>query len=192
MEPLAGVVIEYLVIGSTAALWILLLLGAFDRLPKEVPDPLLILLVPLLYVLGMLSDRLGRRLIEKPKEAIEAKLHKGQSVSTQDVHSRLVVYLPALATQLESRRTRDRISRGVLANVPFLTVTAMILAGTQVHRGGAIIVLMIAVGGVLLYGAVLSMWRRYQLLSSRYEIQCDLRLGEIRQAKSEADRRVAD
>ena len=183
MQPLTGVVIEYLVVGSTSALWILVLLAAYGILPEAVPDSLLVLLVPLLYVLGMLSDRLGRLLIETHKRTIEAPLHKEHNVSTQDVHSRLVASLPALATQLEIRRTRDRIARGVLANVPFLTFALMLRAKVQVQVHRTMVIVAIALGGALLYWAVLSMWRRYQLLSSRYEILCDTRLREISRSR---------
>jgi hypothetical protein len=176
MSPLAGIVIEYLVVGSTTALWIMLLLGTFGKLPTDLPDPIVILLLPLLYVLGMLSDRLGRLLIEKPKKTLEGKLQKENPVSTQDVHSRLVVHQPALALQLEARRTRDRVARGVLANVPFLTLSAMIWASIAVGQTCAVVA--VALAGTLLYAAVLSMWRRYQKLSSQYEILCDKRLRE--------------
>ena len=170
MRPLAGIVVEYLVVGSTSALWILMLLVRSEHLPHKLPTVLLVTLLPLLYVFGMLSDRLGRLLIEARKRRLESKLHEeyGRHVSTQQIGALLVVHLPALATQLEVRRTRDRISRGVLANVPFLTVAAAMGYGDNADR-----VLAILLAGVLLYLAVLSMWQRYQSLSSKYEIHCD-------------------
>ncbi len=176
MLPLAGIVVEYLVVGSTAALWILILLATFERLPKDLPNAFLVVLTPQLYVLGMLSDRLGRFLVKPQKKILEERIQKDYGhVSTQDVSSRLVAYLPALAEQLEARRTRDRISRGVLANVPLVTLAVIIWAATTGRRWTLFVA---ALGGLLLYAAVLSMWRRYQELSSRYEIHCDRRLRE--------------
>ena len=94
MPPLAGIVVEYLVVGSTSALWILMLLAGFESLPKAVPDAFLVLLIPLLYVLGMLSDRLGRFLIERQKKTLEEKIQKDyRHVSTQDIGSSLVVHM---------------------------------------------------------------------------------------------------
>jgi hypothetical protein len=180
MHPLTGIVVEYLVVGSTSALWILMLLARFDALPRRVPNVALAVLIPLLYVLGMLSDRLGRLLIERSKDKLEGKIRKEtghREVSTQDVSSRLIVCLPALAQQLEARRTRDRISRGVLANVPFLTLASAISLTGRAPKWTVILVVM---GGALLYTAVWSMWQRFQILSSRYEIHCDKRLSEMK------------
>jgi hypothetical protein len=182
MQPLAGIVVEYLVVGSTSALWILIFLATFDRLPKSLPDTLLVVLIPLLYVFGMLSDRLGRFLVERQKKILEKQIQKDHGhrpVSTQDVSSRLIVHLPALAEQLEARRTRDRISRGVLANVPFVTLAV----GVWLGRDGPVwTVLVVGIGGVLLYVGVWLMWKRYQTLSSTYEIHCDERLRELQES----------
>ena len=189
MKPLAGIVVEYLVVGSTSALWILLLAARFERLPRAVPDLFLVVLVPLLYVFGMLSDRLGRFLIERRKKALETRIQKDHGpVSTQELSSRLVVYLPALAEQLEARRTRDRISRGVLANVPFVTLAAIAWSAGE---GGIWTVLVVALFGVLLYVAVWLMWQRYQELSSEYEILCDNLLRETRESASVSASRTA-
>ena len=179
MHPLAGLVVEYLVVGSTSVVWILIALSAFDKLPTGVPEPVLVALAPSIYVLGMLSDRLGRFLIENKKKKVEQEVLKkegcSEGVSTQVVSACLVVHLPRLAEQLEVRRTRDRVSRGALANVPFLTIAVIVWMVSMNSWFGAGIA---GIVGILLYLGVYSMWRRFQKLSARYELICDTRLKE--------------
>jgi hypothetical protein len=166
---LAGVVVEYLVLGSLALLWISIGLVAFEYVPPaKVPEAVVVALVPSIYVLGMLSDFVGRSLVQKKR--IEKKVQEdfgAGDISSQELHANLVAKLPALAQELDVRGTRDRIARGALANVPFLALAIAIWMLRNDRWSGAVAAIL--VGGSL-YFVVYLMWRRFQTLSARYEV----------------------
>ena len=66
MKELTGILIEYLATGSAALLWVLLLIRAYAELPNDKDHPTVIaLLLPLTYVLGMISDFSGESILRR-------------------------------------------------------------------------------------------------------------------------------
>lgn len=169
MGPLAGLLIEYFVVGAVASLWLgPLLIDAIlaqPDLPKELFAIVAATLVPALYLAGMVCDLLGYKLLHDRKTEIEAKVRRDASLgdfSAQRVHALAIAYEPKLAKELEIRSTRDRIARGsLIASIPMLWLSPFEGSGRVVATTVSVLVI------VTLY----LLWYRMQGLSAKYEVQ---------------------
>jgi hypothetical protein len=169
MAPIAGLLIEYFVVGCVAAIWALPLIVASVAsnpvLPKDLIFVLAAALVPALYVVGMVCDLVGQKITHPFKEVIEAqvrKKHREPEISSQKIHAFAVAFEPALAKQIDERSVRDRIARGSLAAVlPLLIYWPYPGISREI---GSLVAL-----AVILALAVL--WHRMQKLSASYEMQ---------------------
>jgi hypothetical protein len=158
---LPGLLIEYLITGVLAILWIggVIMLGsdaapAFDQLS----GPQVTLLAPLAYILGMLIDYIGKRLtdpfvIDDSKET----LHKAE----------LVARSAEVGKQYEMRKSRDRVARGLLANLVLLGIVG---AGVLVQKHPPSLFWWIPLFTLL---SILSfiIWRRFYRLTRRYKLK---------------------
>jgi len=134
---LPGLLIEYLVIGSVALLWVATLVE-FIALENSVPTIYLLALTPGIYVLGMVVEFLAFVLVSFPGRAclktwiriwVERR-HltsgptpsngaSGQGTAQRQISIHLdavKLEVPDLATQVEIRSSRDRIARGTWMN----------------------------------------------------------------------------
>jgi cytochrome c-type biogenesis protein CcmH/NrfG len=170
MAPLAGLLIEYFVVGAVASLWLgpLLVEAMVARgpdFPKEMIPIVAATLVPAVYLAGMVCDLLGYKLLHGRKAEIEGKVRRDvklKSFSTQRVHALAVAHEPLLARELEARSTRDRIARGALiASIPLLWLSPF---GAKHYWVGT-------ASGVAIVVALYLLWVRTQTLSAKYEIQ---------------------
>ena len=168
MIPITGVLIEYFVVGCVASLWIFpLVITAITSQPALQKEPTVILaatLVPVLYVVGMVCDLVGQKLVHPFKEVIEVQVYKKYheaEVSSQQIHAFAVAFEPALAKQIEERSVRDRVARGSLAAVlPLLFYWPY----PGIPRYVA------SLFGLGIVIALAMLWHRMQKLSSSYEI----------------------
>ena len=203
---LPGMLVEYLVIGSGALFWLLILVHLpgmdFPALfnADDVSVVFLILLIPSLYVLGMLMDFVGRSLtymieslvvkpvtnlldgklsIIKAKEQ-EYEINEDINVPLSRYYSRVDIILqsPELAKQLEMRFSRHRIARGTFGNAVLIFVM-LILYYTEVDTtmGGGEWVIFIVVG-ISILAALYTMWYRYRTLSKNWRQKILLTLKE--------------
>ena len=169
MAPLAGLLIEYFVVGSVASLWLgpLLIQAmlAHPTLPKELVPIVAATLVPAVYLAGMVCDLVGYKLLYGRKKEIEGMVRREAKLadfSAQRVHALAICYEPGLATELEARSTRDRIARGSLvASIPLLWFPPLGITQYWLNPAAGVVVL------VVLY----LLWVRAQTLSAKYEIQ---------------------
>ncbi len=169
MAPLAGLLVEYFVVGSVASLWLApLLIDALlapPALPHELGPIVAATLVPAVYLAGMVCDLLGYKLLHGQKTEIEGKVRRAaglKNFSAQRVHAMAVALEPQLAKELEARSTRDRIPRGALiASVPLLWLSPFGNLHPAWGTTSAVILL------VVLY----LLWVRAQTLSAKYEVQ---------------------
>ena len=169
MAPLAGLLVEYLVVGAVAGLWLGPLVINSVLAQSKPPNELLALiataLVPALYLAGMICDLLGYKLLHNRKSDIEAAVRlkaKLPDFSAQEVHALAVACDPALARELDSRSTRDRIARGsLIASIPLLWLSPLERYGSVLATTVSVFIL------VTLY----LLWHRMQTLSSKYEVQ---------------------
>jgi hypothetical protein len=127
--------------------------------------------VPSLYMLGIITDFLGTVLLSIQKHSIEDKLYEKHKLDKQAVRmlpAKLLVYSSGLAEGYNVRSSRDRIARGMLVNALLATIvfTVLFLTSSQVTAG--LVVLSIGIGTTLFFWA---MWRRYQYLTTSYEVR---------------------
>ncbi|HXL79837.1 MAG TPA: hypothetical protein VN951_03090 [Pyrinomonadaceae bacterium] len=162
MNALSGMLIEYLVIGAIASLWLfpaIVKTSFFSQFAsKELFGVAVAVLVPAVYLVGMLCDLIGYLATHRLKKHIEAR--HGKTASSQLVHVYAVANAPNLAHEMEVRSTRDRIARGsMVAFFPLLffsPVTSLPRWATTLTAAAII---------VLLAG----LWWRFQSLSAKYE-----------------------
>ena len=181
MAPIAGLLIEYFVVGCVAAIWALpLIVASVVSISAPQKDLIFILaaaLVPALYVVGMVCDLVGQKITHSMKEVIESqarKKHGEAEISSQMIHAFAVALEPALAKQIDERSVRDRIARGSLVAVlPLLIYWPYPGISREV---GFFVALAVIV-------ALAMLWHRMQKLSSSYELQV---LKVLRAKHSEA------
>src|ERR1700740_3141961 len=128
MTPLAGLLIEYFVIGAVAALWAvpeLLKTPLFlSLLSKEAIGVAAATLPPTIYLLGMCCDLIGAFVLKPLKHRIEKEAWKDEAQPerrSQVIHAYAIAYEPELAREIDIRSSRDRIARGSLvASLPLI------------------------------------------------------------------------
>jgi hypothetical protein len=170
MAPIAGLLIEYFIVGCVAALWALpLVITAITLNPALQKDSVVVIaatLVPALYLVGMVCDLVGQKLTHPFKEVIEAQVRKKNheaDVSSQKIHAFAVAFEPALAKQMDARSVRDRVARGSLVAVlPLLFYWPY---PSTISRAFASIA---GLGAII---ALAMLWHRMQKLSAGYEMQ---------------------
>ena len=132
---LPGLLIEYLINGSIAIIWLTLLVdvSAFTSIVENQA----LLLVPIVYVLGMFIDFIAWIVTKPFKEWIRSKAldeiaaHKMKEGEEFDKSSyeffwnekmEIEKNYPDLNKELTSRSSRDRIARGVMINLIPITI----------------------------------------------------------------------
>ena len=167
---LPGLIIEYLITGSVALVWLYPILRDLkDRVGLQATDSsyLPVLLLGL-YVIGLFLDILAfyplrpiklvvRRFASK-RYGFSAEKKPGTQVSRA---VRFALYAPELAKEVEMRSSRDRVARGVLVNMIVATCRVLTL---QL--------------GLSLIAISLVAWVSCEYLSYTYEIQAERALNE--------------
>ena len=172
MSPIAGLLVEYFIIGAVASLWmaplLLDVLIARPQFSKDLVVTAAATLVPAIYVVGMVCDYLGYKAVHRWKEKIEkeaSKKFKQVDAGSQVIHAAAVAYAPDLASQLDLRSSRDRIVRGsMIACIPLLVVSPF---GAVTWWHGTL-------SGLFVVTILALLWKRMQRLSAEYE--CVVRL----------------
>jgi len=132
---LPGLLIEYLVVGSMALLWLLPLLSI--NFENGIPLGKAAALGPSIYVLGMFVDAMAFILFSKlPTKKYSLKklvrffvkkkpdIKNVQPIIFKDSSGRssrgkiwLYLYEPALIREVQDRSSRDRVARGAVVNI---------------------------------------------------------------------------
>jgi hypothetical protein len=188
---LPGLLIEYLITGAVAIVWIWTLASAVQPGSqlnlKDFGAAHVTLAVPLAYVLGMVVDYVGRLLATAIRRgvadpvncrlgpaiarhvpagwvAIHEFLAAGSKPSVAPLmQAEILIKSTELGKQYEMRSSRDRIARGMLANV-----TAFALGGAVVGaRLGSIVTIWgrLSIAAILLSFAV---WFRFHELTNLF------------------------
>ena len=168
MALLAGLLVEYLVIGAIASMWLgPFLAGAIASHPtlaKDLAPVLVATSIPAIYLAGMVCDWLGYWLLHSRKKKIEAEAHSDsgfKDIGSQTIHAFAVAYEPKLADEMNSRSARDRVARGAFAaSIPLLVFSPL---GYQHWWVGIL-------SGVLILFFLYKLWARMQKLSIKYEL----------------------
>ena len=174
---LPGMLVEYLINGSCALIWIW---GIFELLNINFPsvsDPRLLLLVPGLYVVGMIVDHLAWLLDSfevnprvkkaglKVWDRFPVRWRRGKTASFLRFDStKIILYSPDLGKEYVMRSSRDRIARGAFINTVLITVVFVVFS--LLHRGylGAILLI-----GITFSVLCFSMWCRFEASTSKYQ-----------------------
>ncbi len=167
---LPGLLVEYLIDGSVALLWILPVLSAFGFiLPSD--TSVLILFIPGLYVIGMTIDFLAHRMVLPWKEKLKKKVYnqkrdENKNINFQAVPEKLIAYSSDLSNEFGMRSSRDRVARGTILNLILSTSFYVILN----FESGLLNYWIVGLG---IAGIILSiaMWVRYQKLSYDFEAE---------------------
>lgn len=127
----AVVFVEYLVTGSGAVIWMGIVLGVTLQSVVNLQPAQVALLVPVIYLAGMLADSVAALLLHYPGR--RAKRHplpwQNRAVLVPDLQPRtawapfVVLHSAELGQELLFRTSRDRIARGALLNALLILVT---------------------------------------------------------------------
>lgn len=188
---LPGLLIEYLISGATAFLWLWFLFHnpqivvPTDLRLDKIDAPTITLMVPFAYVLGMIIDFVSLRVTEaiehyllrplrrtiskalpeswqRLKHEIEAPKRSKARLSQQEV----LLASAELGKQLEMRSSRDRIARGAFLNMLLGTavVSSYYKSVPQTQASSTSILL----GGLVLASLLFAMWLRFDRLTHKY------------------------
>ena len=180
---LPGFFIEYLVIGSCALLWIFRLFRLLDpSTDVNIDLPLIALLTPVLYVIGMLVDFCSRLPLMTLREYLKRKGF-GAKVDYRfdSALTALWVRSPELAKQADIRSSRDRIARGTTGNF-FVATIVFTVAAFQLQW--AIPWWSMLTAGVTLTTIAVLMWLRFDRLTSQFISKA---LKALREAEPEKE-----
>jgi hypothetical protein len=186
---LPGMLIEYLITGSCALIWMVVLAKVLGGGVPSVSDARLVLFIPAIYVVGMIIDYVAHGLVDLILESAEAIMRKARSSRTSTPNSqseaeeiekkgesklgrgsvaRAYVFLqsPDLTKQYEMRSSRDRVARGAFLNSILLTISLTIFCPCSSPYLSLKITLP---AGLLLCGLCFAMWHRFERLTSRFQ-----------------------
>ena len=169
---LPGLLVEYLINGCVALIWLLKL--SEGKINLELDEPIILILIPIVYVIGMFIDVIAWALTYPMKNVIRKRALNGvaKEMKTEgkefnideyrsfwDEKALIEMKYPTLASDLKSRSSRDRIARGTMINLIPITI----LFWNQ-----------ISFVGVAMFFISMAIWYYFEFYS---------RSGEIRAAK---------
>ena len=171
---LPGLLIEYLISGTIALIWLVPLLASFNIDAMEsIPLPLMAVA---LYIVGLTIDFLAYWMVKPLKAFLRRKAWRengeGREArnSSVDREIQFSLYAPELAKEVAMRSSRDRIARGAVANAAIALLLEHVLNAYPAMLG--------IVAWILIILFLLVMWSVFQLMSFRYEVSADGALRE--------------
>lgn len=183
--------VELLVIGISAAIWCLLLALAFveinetflTQLQTKHEFLLTLLALPFIYVLGIVTDRLADIVFSRETTRLGKEIYSDKKETLAD---KVVIYKTAspLVDMINYGRSRMRICRGWLFNLPLILVTLNIYLGCHDYTLKSFILANLSL--VVIWLAFYLAWR--DLIVKEYEklqrISAILRKTPIKNVKS--------
>jgi hypothetical protein len=125
----AAAFIEYLVTGSCGLLWLVPLLSSTPLEVAKLEKVEVALLLPFVYVLGMMIDFVSEKCVSRFKKRIRSAI----GASKHNVPSSTVFiawHSAELAKEFQVRSSRDRIARGAALNFLFLVLVTLLRPST--------------------------------------------------------------
>ncbi|WHR59270.1 hypothetical protein [Acinetobacter haemolyticus] len=192
----AAALVEYLISGIVASIWIVLVINAYIPLPlteiKEYKEVFAVIYFPIAYIFGIyvdvVSSFLIRRLKQLYKKLLDNKIvnsiHKGLAwlikmifgTPKEDAYERSAEILSYskgdLVRTMEAYVSRDRIARGMVLNSFIGAIMSAIYLQTPLRTYVSILCLILTIISVLI-------WVRLRRLSSTFKrvaiVQLNLR-----------------
>ena len=129
--------VEILVIGVGAGIWLtVLVLSLFGRsiasLDQLVSIPALLPIIAIIYVLGILTDRVSDILFDRLFVAAIRRKHYSEVKQEFDDRRTILVYSERLSQLLEYGRSKLRIVRGWALNFLLLLISLNLFLATQI------------------------------------------------------------
>jgi hypothetical protein len=165
----ASALLEYLVSGFVALLWLVPLVraaaGSHNSLP-QITEPSVMLYLPAAYVMGILLDATSSHLLERFRR-------HGQSRASYDRTVHILTHgSEHLIKTMEAYVGRDRIARGVVLSAAIsIPVYLTVLDGR--------LRLFASCGGLVALAWSFFAWYRFDRLSSKFKDQALLRLPSL-------------
>jgi hypothetical protein len=167
---LPGLLIEYLISGAMALIWLAPLLAIYGV--DVVQTGLLPLLAIALYVVGMAIDFLAYWLVMPLKSPVRARAWRKYGDSNSEMpppensverEIKFALYAPEIAKEVDMRSSRDRIARGAIVNV--LIALALRIFADDYLAAVPVWIL------ILTLGLFIAIWWVFQYLSYGYEFK---------------------
>jgi hypothetical protein len=162
--------LEYLVVGCTALLWVVPLAPAGVWTKTGESEKALVLLLPIVYVLGMLVDYVAEVLVSPFKKVIRSRYSAeggavGAAAGGLPSSTAFVLLRSAdLGRELQARSTRDRIARGTFLNLVVVAVVVWIADLEQLPASRFGISAVAFTAAAMAFG----MWWRFESLTLRF------------------------
>ena len=170
MIPIPGLLVEYLINGSIALLWLLPTLQLMGFAMQK-DSSINLLLLPGLYMLGMIMDFLGWVILWPIKMLIEKNDLRKLEVDKKKLdplEARSMVFTPDLTKEIDMRSSRYRIARGTFVNAIFATVAFVIYSYQMPTFLPSKTIVAV---GLLIALVCLAVYVKFQDSSNKYEIQ---------------------
>jgi hypothetical protein len=171
---LPGLLIEYLINGALALLWLYPLLRKFGL--AEIHSSYLPFFALGLYVVGMIVDYIAWVVTRPVKFRIRKRIKASLGVESKSSpglsHLRQVkfaIYAPEIAKEAAMRSSRDRIARGAIINSILAIIINLILSTN--------IFLTLILGMVALIVCTI-MWISFETFSYSYEVKAEQAVDE--------------
>lgn len=168
--------IEYLIVGSFSVIWILPILNLFDLKPTEISVSNLIIILPGVYVIGLILDSIGSTLVKGARKRVEKTLIAKHKLTEEETefcftHARIAKFLvtePEFVKADQMRSSRYKIARSTMVSFIFFTLTITII--NILKKSAISITITSFVIGLLLVWFSWNMWKRYLIRHSEFII----------------------
>lgn len=180
---LPDLLVEYLINGATSLQWVTPIAIILGIEVDKFDTTTALILLPALYLMGMLIDFLGSRVLKRYKKRIEQEVQEkivkatggGKEYNEYYIEAKLKLYSPDLAHAVDMRSSRDRIARGSMINFSLAAVVWTIFFARQSRFDLAVIC---ATVGMILVIICVNMWVRFQSSSYGFAIASLITLEE--------------
>ena len=185
-----GLLVEYLIGGSVAMIWLLPALHILGLYTQGTDEGILAIFLPGLYVVGMIVDFIGWFITRPHRRYISLRVRRKLDVGKEELDAledvldtQILLHAPQLAKAREMRSSRDRIARNTVVNAILTTIVLAVYA----QQVGSLFASLASIAiGVVMTLMCWAMWARYQRLSYRYDVVASRTVSEERQRKREA------
>jgi hypothetical protein len=171
--------VEYLISGACALIWIweiLIVKGIVNGPPSadKVDAGYVALLIPILYVLGMFIDFIGRWCVKKIIKEKVVNRWRSDSTDLSDtadnMSATLAVHAPEANKELGMRSSRDRVARGALVNL-MITVFIFIFWFNRINQTLSLNLSFYSVlfSGLALVALCFLVWNHFDERTSKYQ-----------------------
>lgn len=147
--------VEYLIIGSHTASWLLLLICALFGIPisklGDINASLIVVALPFIYLLGMFFDSVSAYLLEPLRRKIRSKIFEYEKYKDEFI----ALESPSLYDAYEARIRRVRVIGAAIFNWPLVGITSLL----NLHLTSLTQFLFISLGSLVMCLLSILTWR---------------------------------